>query len=53
MYGVRFSIDDGSTSNNSTNLALKAIFGIRATAEMSRILGKQSEFQHFNARYAF
>ena len=50
MCCVRVSIDNGRTSNNSTNLALKAIFGIQAMAEMSQMLGNQSDFQHFNAR---
>lgn len=45
---TRLSIDDGSTVNDSTNLGLKAIFGIKAMSEISRLLGKESDFQQFN-----
>lgn len=42
------SIDDGITSNNSTNLALKAIFAIQAMADLSYLLGKSSDFHQFS-----
>ena len=48
----RLSIDDGNVSNNSTNLALKAIFGIQAMAELSNLLGKVDDSQRFNVRQA-
>ena len=50
---TRLSIDDGSTVNNSTNLGLKAIFGIKAMSEISRLLGKESDFQQFNVWQTF
>lgn len=40
---ARMSIDTGDSSSNSTNLALKAIFGIQAMAEISQLLGKESD----------
>ena len=52
-HHARLSIDDGSTSNNSTNLALKAIFGIQAMSEVSRLLSKESDFQQYNVRRTF
>ena len=53
MCHVRLSIDDGSTFDNSTNLALKAIFGIQAMAEISRLLDKESDAQIFNVQQSF
>ncbi|EPS95242.1 hypothetical protein FOMPIDRAFT_1054402 [Fomitopsis schrenkii] len=44
----QMSIDDGITSNNSTNLALKAIFAIQAMADLSYLLGKSSDFHQFS-----
>ncbi|TFY56071.1 hypothetical protein EVJ58_g7853 [Rhodofomes roseus] len=42
------SIDDGSTSPNSTNLAVKGIFAIQAMAEISQLVGQTNDYQQFS-----
>ncbi|EPS95243.1 hypothetical protein FOMPIDRAFT_1054403 [Fomitopsis schrenkii] len=44
----QLSVDTGDTLTNSTNLALKAVFGIQAMADISQLLEKKSDFQNFN-----
>ncbi|KAH9830721.1 uncharacterized protein C8Q71DRAFT_319596 [Rhodofomes roseus] len=43
------SIDDGSTSPNSTNLAVKGIFAIQAMAEISQLVGQTNDSQRFSS----
>ncbi|KAH9913165.1 uncharacterized protein B0H18DRAFT_1126524 [Fomitopsis serialis] len=45
----QLSVDTESTASNSTNLALKGIIGIQAMANISAVLGRDEDAQHYSS----
>ena len=42
---------DGETATNSTNLALKGIIGLKAMAEISRVVGNETDAMTYEASH--